>query len=330
MRVFVTGIEGAAALNTVSVLDTLTKSNAAWRFLGEPGAPDLFDGIAVGTSTDPIRFMNGVELHPSAIADTAGTPDLVVVPGLDDGVRPSVDQNRHWVPWLRRWAGDGAIVTSSCTGAFLLAEAGLLDGRRATTHWVAEGLFRASYPQVRLQTDQIVVDEGDVITSGGATTAFNLVLYLITRFGSADRARATTQMLLLDAGRDSQLPFSMIGLHRNHDDPLVHDAQSAIQQAAVHPLSVARVASHVGVSTRTLHRRFQASIGISPRVYVNEVRVESAKRLLEQTSRTIDRIRADVGFADPTSFRRAFRQMVGTTPTEYRRRFGRTGLASSG
>ncbi len=327
---FVTGIEGAASLNTVSVLDALTKSNAAWRFLREPNAPDLFEAIAVGTSAGPIRFTNGVELHPSVIADAAETPDLVVVPGLDDNVRPSIDHNRHWVPWLERWANDGAIVASSCTGAFLLAEAALLDGRRATTHWVAEGLFRATYPRVRLEIDQIVVDEGNVITSGGATTALNLVHYLVARFGSADRARAATQMMLLDTGRDSQLPFAMIGVHRNHNDALIHNAQSAIQQGAIEPLSVAGVAAHIGVSTRTLHRRFQASVGISPRAYLNVVRVESAKRLLEQTSRSVDRIRAEVGFADPTSFRRVFRQLVGATPSEYRRRFGRNDHVANG
>ncbi len=329
MQAWVTGIEGAAALNTVSVLDTLTKSNEAWRYLRDPDAADLFEAVAVGPSDQPIRFINGVELHPGVTVDDAETPDLVIVPGLDDNVRPSVDRNIHWVPWLRRWAEDGAVVASSCTGAFLLAEAGLLDGRTATTHWVAEGLFRATYPQVRLEIDRIVVDEGDVITSGGATTAFNLIHYLVARFGSAERAQATTQMLLLDTSRDSQLPFAMVGLHRHHYDSVVHEAQSAIQQGAIQPLSVARVAAHVGVSPRTLHRRFQASIGLTPQAYLTQVRVESAKHLLEQTSRSIEHIRTDVGFADPTSFRRAFKRLVGATPTEYRRRFGRNDSTSS-
>lgn len=322
MRVLVTAIGGAAALNTVSVVDALGKADAAWRFVGGPSEADVFDPALVGLDDRPVQFINGLSARPTVVVDDARTPDLVVVPGLDDNVTPSLDLNAGWVPWLRRWHDEGAVVASSCTGAFLLAEAGILDGRQATTHWVAEGLFRASYPSVDLVVDRIVVDEGDVITSGGATTAFNLIHYLVSRFGSHDRARAAAQMMLLDTGRDSQLPFTMVGLHRQHNDGLVHDAQSAIQQGRVGELTVAAVARHVSVSPRTLNRRFRSALGVSPRSYIEEVRVESAKRLLEQTSETVDRIRSEVGFLDPTAFRRAFKRVVGATPTEYRRRFG--------
>ena len=324
MRVFVTGIEGAASLNTVMLLDALTKSNAAWRALHDRSAPDLFEPLAVGTDHRPIEFANGVRVDPAVVAGGDVRPDLVVVPGLDDNVYSSLERNRHWVPWIAKWAADGTIIASSCTGAFILAEAGILDGRRATTHWVAATLFRARYPNVDLAIDRVVIDEGSAITSGGATTALNLVHYLVFRFGSADRARAATQMMLLDSGRSSQLPFAMIGLHREHDDQVVLEAQSAIQQDLVADLTVAAVAEFVNVTPRTLARRFRDAIGMSPKAYIDEVRIESAKHLLEQTSQPVDRIRADVGFLDPTAFRRAFKRAVGTTPTEHRRRFGAT------
>lgn len=322
MRIYVTGIAGAAALNTVSVLDALTKSNTAWRLLHDSSAVDLFDPVLVGLDEDSVEFASGVWVRPGAVAGRDDRPAVVVVPGLDDDVGQSLERNRQWVPWIRRWAGEGVVIASSCTGAFLLAEAGLLEGRKATTHWVAETPFRARYPGVELVIDRTVVDEGDVITSGGATTAFNLVLYLLERFGSADRARTATQMMLLDRGRDTQLPFAMVGLHRSHDDRLVHDAQSAIQQDLVSPLTVAAMAAYLGVSTRTLGRRFDAAIGMNPRGYLEEVRIESAKRLLEQTSNPVGRICAEVGFLDETAFRRAFRRRVGVTPTAYRVRFG--------
>src|SRR5919106_1642640 len=152
MRVFVTAIQGAASLNTVMLLDALTKSNAAWRVRHDPPAPDLFEPLAVGTDQRPIEFTNGVRIDPAVIAGGDIRPELVVVPGLDDNVHPSLVRNRHWVPWIATWAADGAIIASSCTGAFLLAEAGILDGRRATTHWVAATLFRARYPKVDLAT----------------------------------------------------------------------------------------------------------------------------------------------------------------------------------
>ncbi|MDH4119000.1 MAG: helix-turn-helix domain-containing protein [Acidimicrobiia bacterium] len=322
MRVFVTGIEGAAALNTMSVFDPLVKSDTAWRFLHEPSAPDVFSPAIVGTGDGPIRFSSEVSARPHAVAGVDPPPDLVIVPGLGDVIPPSLEANEHWVPWLRRWHDAGSIVASSCTGAFLLAEAGLLDGRRATTHWVAAPLFRASYPAVTLDIEPIIIDEGDVITSGGATTALNLVHYLVSRFGSSERAAATSHMLLLDSARESQLPFAVTGLHRQHSDRMVHEAQSLVHDRYA-GLTVASLAHSVGVSTRTLGRRFGDAVGLTPKAYIDEVRIESAKRLLEQTSDQIADIRIRVGFTDPTAFRRAFKRTVGITPTEYRQRFGR-------
>lgn len=321
MRVFVTGIAGANALNTVSVLDGFTKANDAWRFLGDSNAGDLFDTVAVGTSGRAIEFANGFRLEPGQTADDAGVPDLVVVPGLDDDVDASLERNREWVSWVRRWHDEGAVVASSCTGAFILGDAGLLDGLRATTHWVAEAYFRARYPSTTVSIQSIVVDEGSVITSGGATTAFNLLLYLISRFGSAERAHAATRMMLLDSQRDSQLPFSLVAIHRQHTDALVHEAQVAVQQGLVEPTSVEGVSRHIGVSTRTLSRRFQTALGMPPSAYLEAVRLESARRLLEATDLSVHEIAGRIGFGDSTSFRRAFKRSAGVSPLEYRRRY---------
>jgi transcriptional regulator GlxA family with amidase domain len=322
MRTFVTAISGAAALNTVSVLDPLIMADAAWRSLREPTASDLFLASIVGIDESPIEFASGVQARPGVIAGSGEPPELVLVPGLAEDVLPSLERNRHWVPWLERWHAQGATIASSCTGAFLLAESGLLDGRRATTHWMAAPLFSASFPNVILGADRVIVDEGDVITSGGSTTAFNLVHYLVSRFGSPERAAAATRMMLIDSGRDSQLPFAEVGLHRGHRDPVVHIAQSLIQQSVVNELTVAHLAKAVGVSTRTLGRHFADAIGHSPKAYIDAVRIEAAKRSLEQTSVSIAEVRLQTAFTDPTAFRRAFKRSVGVTPTEYRRRFG--------
>ena len=321
MLVYVTPIEGAAALNTTSVYDPLVKADTAWRYLEEPNANPLFEPHMVGRSSRAIPFTDGVTVVPSVDANSAATPDLVVVPGLADDVVASMSRNSHWVPLLAKWHAAGSTVASSCTGAFLLAEAGLLSGRRATTHWVAAPLFRASYPSVELLVDRIVVDEGDIITSGGATTALNLVHYLVSRFGSPARADATTRMLLLDSGRESQLPFVVGGLVRDHSDAVVASAQSHIGDA-LESASVTAVAAEVGVSARTLNRRFRAAIDMSPRDYIELVRIEQAKRMLAESNESVDRVRTSLGFLDPTAFRRAFRRVTGLTPSGYRRRFG--------
>ena len=323
MQVYVIPIADAAALNTVSVLDTMIKSNDAWRFVAGPDAPDLFTVSGVGhTPGTPIPFANGAQLMPTIAAENAPPPDLVVVPGLDEDVEASLQRNADWIGPISRWHGQGAIVASSCTGAFILAEAGLLDGRRAATHWVAAGALAERYPRIEVAPEAIVVDEGDVITSGGATTAFNLVLYLIGRFGDRDRVNAAIRLMLLDAGRESQQPFALTSLLRSHDDPVVHAAQSVVQSGEVEPRSVVALAEAVGVSSRTLVRRFRAALGLTPQQYLEQVRIDAARRLLEETSLPIERIRAEVGFGDPTGFRRAFKRVTSLTPADYRRRYG--------
>ncbi len=322
MLVYVTAIAGAAALNTLSVLDTMDKSNDAWRFLGDPAAPDLFTTRTCGPDGGRALFRNGVAVEPSLEPETAPAPDLVVVPGLDDDVGASLAANAGWVDHLKRWHDGGSTVAASCTGSFLLAEAGLLAGRRATTHWVAADALGAAYPDIDVRADAVIVDEGDVITSGGATTAFNLVLYLVGRFGDRRRANAATRLMLLDSGRASQQPFALASLHRHHDDPVVHDAQSLIQSNGVQPLTVASVAAAVGVSPRTLSRRFRAALDLTPQSYIEEVRIDAARRILEEGGRRVERIGAEVGFTDGAGFRRAFKRQTGLTPLEYRRRYG--------
>lgn len=322
MRVFVTAIAEAAALNTLSVLDTITKSNDAWRITAGADEPDLFSVAGIGLDgLAPVPFANGIHLDPAIDVTSAPSPELAVVPGLGDDIEWSLARNQGWVEHLARWHAEGAIIASSCTGAFVLAEAGLLDGRRATTHWVASQAFAQRYPAVDLDAEAIVVDEGDVITSGGATTAFNLVLYLIGRFGSTDRVNAAIRLMLLDSTRDSQRPFAVTFLHRQHDDAIVHAAQSAVQHNAVAPLTVASLAATVGVSTRTLTRRFNAALSISPQLYIEQIRIDAARRLLEETSLSVEAVGAEIGFGDPSSFRRAFKRATSITPAQYRRRF---------
>ena len=321
MLVYVTAIAGAAALNTMSVLDTMCKSNDAWRALGDPSADDLFTTRACGPGGGPARFDRGVVLDATVDPAADPVPDLVVVPGLDDDVPTSMAVNAGWIEPLRRWHEAGAVVAASCTGTFLLAEAGLLTGRRAATHWVAAPALAARYPDIKVHTEAVVVDEGDVITSGGATTAFNLVLYLISRFGGRERANAATRLMLLDSGRSSQQPFALTAIHRDHDDEVVHRAQAALQGDSLTLPTVASLASAVGVSQRTLTRRFRSALGITPQNYLEEVRINAACRILEETSRGIEDVGAEIGFRDGSSFRRAFKRQTGLSPAGYRRRY---------
>jgi transcriptional regulator GlxA family with amidase domain len=244
------------------------------------------------------------------------------VPGLDDDLAASFTENRRWVPWLTRWHAAGTKIAGSCTGAFLLADAGLLDGRSATTHWMFAGELRRRYPAVHVTADQMIVDNGDVITSGGATAFLNLVLYLVERFAGHDRANLAAKVLLVDGHRPSQLPYIAFGRERSHDDVIVHQIQQHIDSHLGEPLRIAELASSFGLSERTLSRRFAAATGRGPRAYLQHARIQHAMRLLETASDPIDQIRRRAGYTDPAAFRRVFKLATGLSPSRYRETYG--------
>jgi transcriptional regulator GlxA family with amidase domain len=315
-------LAGTASLGTAGLMDALNKADRSWRLSREADQSRLFDVRLVGLTRRPVECRDGVRLHPSAVAHEMPRPDLVVVPGLDDDLTPSFELNRRWVPWIERWHASGSRIASSCTGAFLLAEAGVLRGRAATTHWLYADELQRRYPNIEARVDRMIIDHGDVITSGGATAFLNLALYLLERFGGHERANFAANVLLIDGHRPSQLPYLVALPGRFHDDLVVHEVQQHIESHLEEPLRIAQLASRFALSSRTLSRRFESAIGKGPQAYLQQARIQHAKRLLETTDDPIDEIRSRVGYQDPAAFRRAFRQTTGRSPSGYRMAFG--------
>ena len=303
-------------------MDALRKADGAWRLTGGAYAPRLFDVGLVGLNRRSVVCRDGVRLHPIAVARDMPVPDLVVVPGLDDDLFPSFALNRGWAHWIARWHASGARIASSCTGAFLVADAGVLRGRPATTHWLFADEFRRRYPNIELRIDRIIIDNGDVITSGGATSFLNLALYLVERFGGHERANLAAKVLLVDAQRTSQLPYVAALPGRFHNDLVVHEIQEHIEGHLADALLIGQLAERFGLSTRTLTRRFISATGQGPQAYLQHARVRHAMRLLETTSDPVDEVRFNAGYGDAAAFRRAFKQTTGLSPTEYRKAYG--------
>ena len=322
LLVAIPALAGTASLGTAGLLDALRKADGSWALATGQDATPLFDVRLVGLNRRPVVCRDGVRLHPTVVAHEMPIPDLVVVPGLDDELDASFTLNRRWVPWIERWHQAGARIASSCTGAFLVADAGLLRGRAATTHWLFADQLKRRYPSVEVTVDRMVVDHGDVITSGGATAFLNLVLYLLERFGGRQRANLAAKMLLIDGHRPSQLPYVAALPGRFHDDLVIHQIQQHIDAHLDEPLLIGELASQFGLSSRTLSRRFATATGSAPQAYLRQIRVQQAKRLLETTSDPIDEIRLSAGYSDPAAFRRAFKQTTGLSPNEYRGAYG--------
>lgn len=322
VSVVILALSGTASIGTAGLMDALNKADGSGALQTGRAAERIFDVRLAGLDRSPVSCRDGVRLHPSAAAPQITAPDVVVVPGLDDDLAASFDENRSWAPWLADWHAAGARIAGSCTGAFLIAEAGLLDGRPATTHWLFAGELRRRYPAINVTADRMIVDTGDVITSGGATAFLNLVLYLMERFAGHDRANLAAKVLLVDGHRPSQLPYIALSPQRSHGDAIVHQVQQHIDLHLDKQLQVAELASRFGLSERTLSRRFAAATGRGPQAHLRHARVQHAMRLLETTSDSVDQVRRRAGYSDPAAFRRVFKDATGLTPSAFRDAYG--------
>jgi transcriptional regulator GlxA family with amidase domain len=322
-RIGVIAPSECSSITMTGLFDVIERADRAFGVLtGRPGSGTLFEVALIGLDAGPVRYRNRVQVNPDLTAADVADLDLLVVPGLDDDLEASFELNREWAGWIRQWHDAGATGASSCSGAFLVAEAGLLAGRTATTHWLYADRLAAMYPTITVRADRLLIDHGDVITSGGATTFLDLALYLVERFGGRERANAAARLLLIDRDRHSQLPYVVAtGTGRDHRDSLVHQLQDLIDNQLDRDLRVERLAAAVGLSTRSLGRRCQAALGTTTQAYIRARRIEHAKRELETTTASIDAIRRAVGYRDATSFRRAFKDATELSPTDYRKRY---------
>src|SRR2546425_397527 len=268
----------------------------------------------------PVAFANGITLNPSASLDEV-KPDLILVPSIDEELDSALKRNQSYVEWVKESFKRGAHLSSLCTGAFVLGASGALDGRRATTHWFFANEFRRRFPKVDLQERHMVVDEGNVVTCGGATTFLNLMIYLIGKYFSHDLAVHASKIFLIDMDRPSQLPFTIHSFSTTHGEHTVARSQTFIAEHFHEELMIDAVARRAGMSVRNFSRRFKTATGESFSSYLQKLRIENAKRLLETTGASASEIMYRVGYNDERSFRRLFKQHTGLAPKHYRNKF---------
>jgi transcriptional regulator GlxA family with amidase domain len=208
-----------------------------------------------------------------------------------------------------------------CTGAFVLGAAGLLDGKQATTHWFFANEFKRRFPRVDLREQQMIVDEGDIVTCGAVTAYLNLIIYLVEKYFGHDIALRTAKMYLIDMDRPSQLPFQIYRFPVTYRDGSIARAQEFIGEHFKEDLTIDNVARRAGMSVRNFSRRFKSATGESFANYTQKLRIETAKRLLESTEFSASEIMYQVGYNDERSFRRLFKHHSGLSPKDYRTKF---------
>jgi transcriptional regulator GlxA family with amidase domain len=292
------------------------------REMASPG----FEVSLVSSTGEPFVCASGVELCPDHSVDTMIDADIVVVSGMFvSSTERCTDIDPRMIAWIAAQHAAGKQVVSACTGAVLLAEAGLLDGKEATTHWAWRDHFRTVYPHVslRLERNLCCADKDHrVVTAGGSTAWQELALYLVARHIGLREAVRTAKFWLIPWQGDLQSPYVAMPRAIPHDDRAVAACQAWIADNYALDNPVARMIEHAGLTRSTFRRRFLEATGYAPIDYVHALRIEEAKQLLETGSDALNAVARDVGYEDEASFRKLFKRRTGITPSEHRRQFG--------
>ena len=273
---------------------------------------------------------NGREVHcdgplhirPETAINNIRKIDLIFIPSTGVSVDDVVKRNAAVVPWLRRWRKRGVAIASVCSGVGLVAATGLLDGRRATTHWGLAERFREKYPKVRWMPELMVTEDRGLYCGGGVHAALDLSLHLVERFCGHDIAMQSAKALLIETPRAWQAGFGIVPLKTEHSDDAISGAQEWLHENFHRTFPLEAPARRVGMSLRNFIRRFKQATGDSPLNYLQKLRIAAAKRLLESDHRTMQEISDAVGYRDAAFFRTLFQRHTGVSPSSYRRKFG--------
>jgi transcriptional regulator GlxA family with amidase domain len=280
--------------------------------------------IQLAGISDEVDYFGGLfsvkpHSHISAIEKT----DMVIIPSLNHNYTTALESNKTVTEWIAKQYRNGAEIASICTGAYLLAATGLLDGKSCSTHWAATEDFRKLYPKVKLQPDKLITDENGIYTNGGAYSFLNLIIYLVEKKFDRQTAIYCSKIFQVEMDRQSQSEFIIFTGQKQHEDETVKDAQAYIEENMEKKISMQELSAMFAVGRRNFDRRFIKATGNTPLEYQQRVKIESAKRAFETTRKTINEVMFEVGYSDVKAFRELFRKITGMSPVEYRNKYNK-------
>ncbi|WP_269792823.1 GlxA family transcriptional regulator [Stenotrophomonas sp. Iso1] len=306
---------GAQLAAVLGLTDLLTLAGRIANSRAQPGTPALHvTHWHIPAPGQPLTSNDAS--HPTA-ADALDV--LILPPSLEDPISP--EAAAPYVDWLRSLHDGGTTLASVCAGAYLLGETGRAAGRTITTNWAFNDSFATRFPEIQLDTDQLVIDAGDILTAGGAMAWIDLGLRLVERYLGAAVMLDTARTLLVDPLGRQQRYYSSFAPRISHGDAAVLAVQNWLHDTHAKETALPDLARRAGMEERTFLRRFQKATGMTATEYCQRVRVARARELLQSTRLPLERIAWDVGYSDPGSFRKVFSRIVGLTPGDYRRRF---------
>ncbi|WP_435357138.1 GlxA family transcriptional regulator [Emticicia sp. SJ17W-69] len=300
--------------------EIFTKANEYWK---EREKQALFTIQLAGIS-EKVDFNEGLftvkpHLNIAAISKT----DLIIIPSLNHNYVLALKGNELLVDWLKKQYKNGAEVASICTGTFMLASSGLLDGKVCSTHWSVAENFRVMFPNVNLQTDKLITDEKGIYTNGGAYSFLNLMIYLIEKYYDRQTAIYCSKVFQIDLDRNLQAEFSIFNGHKKHDDETIKEAQTYLEKNYNNKISIEFLSTKFNTGRRNFDRRFIKATGLTPLDYLQRVKVEVAKKSFENERKNVNEVMYEVGYNDNKAFREVFSRITGMSPIEYKSKYNK-------
>ncbi len=316
--------EGNVNLSSITgSFEILTRANTYWQKMGNKSLIQ----VRLASFATELKLDGGTfAIHPVNIKAIIKA-DLVIIPSLAHDYDQILTDNKQLVDWIREQYQNGAEIASICTGAFLVAATGLLEGKSCSTHWNAAAGFRRLFPNINLHIDKLLTVEPGIYTNGGAYSFLNLILFLVEKYFDRQTAIVCSKIFQIDIERNSQSPFHIFQTQKNHGDEVVIKAQTYIEENLAAKISFEELASKLAISRRNFDRRFIKATGNTPVEYLQRVKVEVAKSTLEKGRKNIYEVMNEVGYSDDKAFREVFKRITGLSPLEYKAKYNKVPMA---
>ena len=320
-------LEAGYASTAIGPIEVFHSAGVLWNMLHGKIQKPRFQVRVASINGAGVTSLCSLGLTPEVAIKDIKKTDIIILPASGLDVQDRIARNTALLPWLRKWHERGAYIAGICSGVAFLAECGLLDGKRATTHWAVADTLRKRYPKVRWQPEQFVTEDGRVLCSGGVYAAIDLSLYLVEKLCGHEIALQCAKSLLVSMPRNRQSGYSVVPLSRPHADEKIRQTEEYLQQNFERDISIDGLAEQAGMGPRNFIRRFKSATGHAPGAYVQTMRISAAKEMLERGAASIQDVSSKVGYQDLAFFRGLFKRHTGMTPAEYRDRFARMSLS---
>ena len=284
----------------------------------------LFNVQLVGICDEVNLYGGSFNVRTDCHIDDVEKTDLIIIPAFIGDISIELERNAPFITWIKEQrAMHKTEVASLCMGAFLLAETGLVNGKKCSTHWLGAEQFRAMYPQVDLCSENIITEDDGIYSSGGAYSFLNLILHLVEKYAGRETAIWCAKLFEIEIDRTNQSQFAIFQGQKEHADDSIRKAQHYIENNFGEKISVEQLAEMFAISRRNFVRRFKKATSNTPLEYIQRVKIEAAKKSLESTSENVSEVMYNVGYSDTKAFRNMFKKLTGLSPVEYRNKYNR-------